>query len=306
VLEKIVVLVGPTASGKTGLALALARRFDAEIVGADSMQVYRGMDIGTAKPTRQERTAVPHHLIDIVDPDEAFHAGRYRDAADRAVEEIRRRGKLPLVVGGTGLYVKVLLHGLFREPGAGRASRSWPEQLSMYGRFGSSPHAALARVDPAAARTVHPNDRVRAQRALDVFLRTGRSIMDLRDPHRFQENRYDALVVGLCPGRDELRRRIDTRVDGMIRAGLMEEVRGLLLDGYAPDLPSMKGLGYRHMAGVLHGSWSMETGREAMKRDTRRYAKRQRTWFRHQESVAWFHASDPAHAICETIRRFLS
>jgi len=302
--RRIVALVGSTAVGKTGLALRLARTLDAEIVSADSMQIYRGMDIGTAKPTPEQQALAPHHLIDIVDPDEAFHAGRYREAADRAVEGIRGRGKLPLVVGGTGLYIKALLHGLFHDPPA-EPRASWAERLASYGRFAGDPHEALARVDPATARTIHPHDRVRARRALDVFVRTGKSITALRDLHGFQENRYDALVVGLRMDRTSLVRRIDARVDAMVRAGLLDEVRGLLDDGYGADLPSMKGLGYRHMVRFLEGAWSMETATENLKRDTRRYAKRQRTWFEHQETVVWFHGPDPAETICETIQRFL-
>jgi tRNA dimethylallyltransferase len=303
--KKIVVLVGPTAAGKTALALRLARVFPVEVVGADSMQIYRGMDIGTAKPTLEERDRVPHHLIDRVYPDEAFHAGRYREEADQAVREIHGRGNVPLVVGGTGLYVKALLHGLFHEP-RGTASASWQERLAAYRRFGTHPHEVLARLDPPAARAIHPNDRVRAERALDVLERTGMSITELRGRHRFREKRYDALVVGLCPERGELYRRIDLRVDRMVRTGLLDEVAGLLRLGYAQDLPSMRGLGYRHMTCVLDGSWTMETALETLKRDTRRYAKRQHTWFRHQESVTWVHEPDPLYVICETIQRFLA
>ncbi len=300
---KVVALVGPTAVGKTVLSLRLADLLKAEIVGADSMQVYRGMDIGTAKPSPEERAAVVHHLIDIVYPDEAFHAKRYQQEADRTVEELRRRGKVPLVVGGTGLYIKALFHGLFDDPPR-HENESWRQRMEPYQRFGEDPYPMLVRVDPAAARNIHPNDSVRAQRALDVFFRTGKSITDLRSRHRFQENRYESLLVGLRMDRETLNRRINTRVDRMIRTGLLEEVQGLMLQGYSPDLPPMKSLGYRHMACVLKGTWALDDAIETLKRDTRRYAKRQRTWFQHQERVVWFHETDPVEKIYETIQRF--
>ncbi len=304
--KKIVVLVGPTSVGKTGLSLTLARALRAEIVSADSMQIYRGMDIGTAKPTRQEMRSVPHHLIDVVNPDEMFNAKRYQEAADHAVQSILHREKVPLVVGGTGLYVKALLHGLFPaaelEPGgtAGSPPRNTAD------RDVPAPFTVLAQVDPAAAGRIHPNDRVRAQRALDVFTRTGTSITVWQAKHRFREDRYDALVVGLRMEREILYRRIHNSVNRMVREGLLEEVRGLIDRGYSPDLPSMQSLGYRHMAGVLDGSWSMELGVETMKRDTRRYAKRQMTWFQNQESVAWFEGENTPEKISVSIQRFLN
>jgi len=300
---RIVVLVGPTAVGKTSRALQLAARFSAEIVSADSMQVYRGMDIGTAKPTAAERAAAVHHLIDIVSPDQAFDAKRFQRAADRAVAQIRERGRMPLVVGGTGLYVKALLHGLFHDPGGGGGG-AWAPRVEAYRRLGEEPHAALLRVDPAAALAIHPNDRVRAQRALDVFLRTGASITAHRAGHRFREDRYEALVVGLRMERESLSRRIDLRVKAMVRRGLLEEVAGLLRQGFSADLPPMQSLGYRHMQTVLSGSASLEEARELLARDTRRYAKRQMTWFQHQESVTWFDASDPPEGMYERIQAF--
>jgi len=300
----IVVLVGPTAAGKSGLAVRLAEPLGAEIVSADSMQVYRGMDVGTAKPSLEERRGIPHHLIDIADPDESFHAARYQREADRAISDIVGRGRVPLVVGGTGLYVKALLHGLFPESHPIR-EETWMERLSRYAPFGDDPHALLQQIDPQGASRIHCRDRARAQRALDVYLRTGRSISELQKEHGFRENRYRALVVGLCPERMTLYRRIEKRVDRMMKDGLLEEVAALLAAGYGPELPSMKALGYRHMVSVLKGKMPLESAVEALKRDTRRYAKRQITWFRNQEEVFWTQAGQERE-ILDRIQNFLA
>ncbi len=299
----IVVLVGPTAAGKSSLALRLAEQIPAEIVSADSMQVYRGMDIGTAKPSVEDRARIPHHLIDIADPDESFHAARYQKEADQAIAGILGRGRLPLVVGGTGLYVKALLHGLFAEADPIR-EKTWSARLGRYAPFGDDPHALLAQVDPEGARRIHCRDRVRVQRALDVYLRTGRSIADWQQDHGFRENRYRFLIIGLCPDRKSLYRRIDERVDRMMKEGLLEEVSALLAAGYGPELPSMKALGYRHMAAVIAGAATLESAVEALKRDTRRYAKRQITWFRNQEEVLWIQP-EPERVIVDRIQNFL-
>ncbi len=284
--KKIFVLVGPTAVGKSSLALRLAPELNAEIVSADSMQIYRGMDIGTGKPTDEERRRVAHHLVDCVEPDEPFHAVRFQEEADRAIEDIRARGKTPMVVGGTGLYVKALLHGLFEDPGMNRFEK-WDKKLHHYKSLGNNPHQSLEAVDPEAARRIHPNDEVRARRALEVFLRTGRSITVLQRRHGFQQERYQALTLGLTMDRERLFDRIHTRIDRMVRAGLLEEVRTLLARGYSPELPSMRSLGYRHMAKVVAGDWEMSDAVRLLKRDTRRYAKRQFTWFYNQEKAEW-------------------
>lgn len=302
--KRILVLVGPTAVGKTFLALRLAPELNAEIVSADSMQIYRGMDIGTGKPTAEERRRVPHHLIDFVNPDESFQAAQYREVADEAIDDILQRGKTAVVVGGTGLYVKVLLHGLFEDP-AGNLSQTWQEKLNYYRSLGEDPYNKLKRMDPEAARHIHPNDQVRSRRALEVLLRTGQSITALQRRHGFQQDRYEALVIGLTMDRSHLFERIDARVDGMVRQGLLGEVRGLMEAGYPPELPSMRGLGYRHMSRVVMGELEMSEGVRLMKRDTRRYAKRQYTWFRHQEKVQWFEAPSGVERIRETIRAFL-
>jgi tRNA dimethylallyltransferase len=301
---RILVLVGPTAVGKTSLAVLLAPELNAEIVSADSMQIYRGMDIGTSKPTPEERRRVAHHLIDIVDPDDSFHAVQFQEQADRAIQDILGRGKTAMVVGGTGLYVKVLLHGLFEDPG-GKAFDKWDEKLNYYKALSEDPHKTLKALDPDAAGRIHPNDHVRAQRALEVFLRTGRSITDLQKKHGFQQDRYEALIIGLTMDREQLFERINTRVDEMVRAGLLDEVRTLMAMGHSPDLPSMRSLGYRHMTEVIAGRKGMSEAVRLFKRDTRRYAKRQYTWFHNQEKVEWLEAPFQAERILETIRAFL-
>lgn len=302
--KRILVLVGPTAVGKTSLALQLAQELNAEIVSADSMQVYRGMDIGTSKPTLEERRRVAHHLIDVVNPDESFHAVQFQEEADRAIEDIHTRGKTAMIVGGTGLYVKVLVHGLFEDPSVGKFDK-WAEKLNYYGSLGESPHKKLESLDPAAAQRIHPNDHVRARRALEVFLRTGKSITDLQKKHGFKQDRYKALIIGLTRDRERLFDRINARVDEMLRAGLLEEVRSLMARGYSPDLPSMRSLGYRHMTKVIAGEMEVSEAVRLFKRDTRRYAKRQYTWFNLQEKVEWLTAPFLAEGILVTIRAFL-
>jgi tRNA dimethylallyltransferase len=262
------------------------------------------MDIGTGKPTAEERRQVAHHLIDIVDPDESFHAVQYQTEADRAIEGILGRKKTTLVVGGTGLYVKALLHGLFEDSRTKRLKK-WEEKLSYYKSLGDNPHKILEELDPEAAGRIHPNDEVRARRALEVFRRTGQSITAFQKRHRFQQDRYKALIIGLIMDRGQLFERINARLDEMLRKGLLEEVRGLMEQGYSPDLPSMRSIGYRHMSKVITGDLDYSAAVRVFKRDTRRYAKRQYTWFHHQEKVKWFPASGQEERILETIRAFL-
>ncbi len=302
--KRILLLVGPTAVGKTSLALRLAPELNAEIISADSMQVYRGMDIGTSKPTVEERRRVAHHVIDVVDPDESFHAVQFQEAADRAIEDIHARGKTAMIVGGSGLYVKALLHGLFEDPSVDKFNK-WDEKLNYYESLGENTHKTLESLDPSAAQRIHPNDHVRVRRALEVFLRTGKSITDLQKEHGFQQDRYKALTIGLTMDREGLFERINARVDAMVRAGLLDEVQALMARGHAPDLPSMRSLGYRHMTKVIAGEMEMSEAVRLFKRDTRRYAKRQYTWFNNQEKVEWLAAPFRAEGIPETIRAFL-
>ena len=227
---RVIVICGPTATGKTAAGIALARALGGEIISADSMQVYRRMDIGTAKPTAAERAAVAHHLIDVVDPDEPFDAARYAAQARAEVLALHRRGAVPVIVGGTGLYIKALLHGLFRSDAGDPAVR---RRLAAEAETGGirELHARLAACDPESARRLHPNDTARILRALEVFEVTGRSISGFHREHRFAEAPFDALQIGLHLDRDVLYERIDCRVDAMLAAGLEDEVRGLLCRG---------------------------------------------------------------------------
>ena len=283
----IIVIAGPTCVGKTGTTIALAEGLRGEIIGADAMQVYRRLDIGTAKPTEEERARVPHHLIDVADPDEPFSAARFKALADGVVRDLHRRGAPAFVAGGTGLYIKALTRGLFetREVDASirkrlRAEAEGDGLAMLYRR--------LQEVDRESAQKVHPNDRYRILRALEVFESTGSPISRHHQDHRFSGCPYRVLKMGLFMDREILYGRINRRVDQMIASGLVEEVKGLLDAGFGPQLKSMQSIGYRHMVGFLLGALSWDEAVETLKRDTRRYAKRQYTWFRADREMVWF------------------
>lgn len=281
----VLALVGPTASGKTALALELAAALDAEIVNADSRQVYRGLDIGSAKPSAAERRAVAHHVIDVVDPDEAFHAAAYHRLALAAVEDIHRRGRRALVVGGTGLYVKVLRGGLFAGPARDPALRT---ELEAEERAApGSLHRRLTAVDPESAARLHPNDAIRLVRALEVFAATGRSIAELQREHGFGARPFRFHSIAIDVSREELNRRIDLRCRAMLDAGFLDEVRRLLEAGYGPELPAMRSVGYREMVAHVRGEISLQDALGQMARATRQLAKRQRTWFRNDPETEW-------------------
>lgn len=286
---RVAILVGPTAVGKTALALELARQIGAEIVNADSLQVYRELDIGTAKPTREERARVPHHLLDVVDPREPYDAARYSREGRAVLAQLAALGAPPLVVGGTGLYLKALLYGLFPQgsPRGGLRQRLRRE-LAESGL--AQLHRRLESLDPATAARLHPHDSYRILRALEVMETTGRPLSHLFAAHRFQDCPYRVLKLGLTRPREELYRCIDLRVEAMLAAGWLEEVRGLL-DRYPPDLKPLQALGYRHLSNFLTGRWSWEEALELLRRDTRRYAKRQLTWFKADPEVTWFEPS---------------
>lgn len=285
-LPKIVVICGPTAVGKTAFAIDLAEAFNGEIVGADSMQIYRFMNIGTAKPTRGERARIPHHMIDIVEPDEPFDAERFAERAGMAIAGILDKDKLPVVAGGTGLYIKALIHGLFRTPGVDARIRERLKSEAL--KAGPATlHARLVRCDPEAAGRIDPNDAHRICRALEVFEMTGRPISEFHRLHRFADDRFDALKIGLRMERSALYERIDRRVEQMIRAGFREEVRRLMEMGYATELKSMQSIGYRHMASYLRERIAWDDAVRTLKRDTRRFAKRQMTWFGADKRIHW-------------------
>jgi tRNA dimethylallyltransferase len=299
----VVLVAGPTGSGKTAFAIQLARQCTGEIVGADSMQVYRRMDIGTAKPTPLEQVAVPHHMIDILDPDQDFDAADYAAMAAGVIQGIVARGRTPLVVGGTGFYIKALIYGLF-EPG--RSDPALRRRLNREAESKGLPalYRRLQQVDRASAERIHPNDTYRIVRALEVYELTGDSLTVVQQRHRFRQRRYNTLEFGLAWPRKDLYERIDHRVDQMIRQGFEQEVAGLLAAGYSRGLKSMQSLGYRHLAAVLAGEVDLPEAVAALKRDHRRYAKRQLTWFRAQPSMHWLDP-DRSAAAGDLIDRFL-
>jgi len=280
----LLVLVGPTAVGKTDVAVRLAARLPLEAVSADSRQVYRGMDIGTGKPTPAERAALPHHLLDVVDPHERYHAARFRREALEAIEAIRARGRLALVVGGTGLYVRALLKGLHPAPPADPTVRRELE-ASLAAHGPEALHRRLAARDPRAAARLHPRDHVRIVRALEVDVLGGRGA-ERADWARAVPP-FRLLMVGLRQPREALNRRIGDRVRGMVARGMMAEVRQLLAAGYDDTLPAMGGIGYRQFAAVLRGAISEADAVRLMIRDTTRYAKRQMTWFARDPEIRW-------------------
>ena len=282
----LIVVVGPTAAGKTALAVRVALDIDAEVVSADSMQVYRHFDVGTAKPDAAERRGVPHHLIDVAEPDEPFSAARFVTLADAAISEIRGRGRRIVVAGGTGLYVRALLHGLFEAPPPDPEIRARHQAIRDQDGVVTL-HAALQRVDPEAAGRINPADFVRISRALEVYEQLGRPISSLQAGHRFADRRYPAVRLGLSPSRDALRQRIEQRVDRMMAAGWLDEVRGLVQRGLGESAP-MGALGYRQLRAHLQGALDLAEAVRQTKRDTWRFARRQLNWFGSEPDTTWF------------------
>ncbi|MFH1034815.1 MAG: tRNA (adenosine(37)-N6)-dimethylallyltransferase MiaA [Pseudomonadota bacterium] len=301
-MSGLLVLVGPTAVGKTALALALARRFGAEVVNADSVQVYRGLDIGSAKPTPAERAQVPHHLVDVADPQEDMSAARFAGLADEAIADIQARGRRVLLTGGTGLYVKALLWGLAPAPPVDEAlrqqlRRQWEEQGP------AALHARLAALDPASAQRLPANDRQRVLRALEVCLQTGEPFSRRLASHGFSRARYPHLLLGLERPRPELNQRIEERCRQMWREGLLEEVAGLLAAGVSPQARGLQSLGYRQALGVVRDRLTPQAALQEMTQKTRAYAKRQMTWFRGLEGINWCPADD-LEALTALVRPF--
>ena len=301
---KIVIVLGPTAVGKTELALAVAPKVNAEIVNADSQQVYRYLDIGTGKPSKPERERVRHHLIDVVNPDEDFNAARYRQLAAASIDEIHKRGAKVLVSGGTGLYLKALTGGLFSGPSQDTELRANLErEIAQIGL--AALYDRLIAIDPGANTKIHPNDRQRIIRALEVYQRTGRPLSEWQNEHRFQEEAFQVLKIGLARARDELYDLISRRSESMIRAGLLDEVRGLMERGYELDLKPLRSVGYRQMGEVIEGIKGLPEAMAEMKQETRRLAKRQLTWFRSDPEIRWFHPEKQEREIGELVQAFL-
>ncbi|MCR8641620.1 tRNA (adenosine(37)-N6)-dimethylallyltransferase MiaA [Paenibacillus sp. N1-5-1-14] len=282
----LLVLVGPTAVGKTNLSLTLAEQHQCEIISGDSMQVYRGMDIGTAKASMEERARITHHMIDTHHPDDPFSVAEFQERVRTLIPEIHSRGKLPFIVGGTGLYVESVCYNYqFSEANSDEDLR---QQLDAFAILHGDQalHDQLREVDPASAERLHPNDRRRIIRAIEVFRVTGTKLSE-QLANQTKESPYNLCIVGLTMDRALLYKRIEERIDIMIEQGLVDEVKRLIDEGCNPDSVAMKGLGYKEIIGYLRGEYSYEGAVELLKRDTRRFAKRQLSWFRHMKDIQW-------------------
>jgi len=300
---RLIIITGPTASGKSSLAVDLAIELGGEIISADSMQVYRGMDIGTAKPTTKERRGVRHHLIDVVDPDEEFNAAIFRSLAEAVIGGITARQKPCFLVGGTGLYIKTLLGGLFECPPTDPELRKKLfRECDEYGP--SDLHQRLEKLDPESAQKIHLNDRARLIRALEVIALTDQPLSSLVQEHGFKENPFKTLKICLNMNRELLYHLINERSLRMMEAGLVAETKKLLEMGYSPELKPMKSLGYRHAVALLKRECDQDEMVRQLQTDTRRYAKRQLTWFRADPDIAWV-APEDKDLIKEKIRVFI-
>ena len=288
--SSLICILGPTAVGKTEIAIQVAQRLNAEIVSLDSRQIYRGMDIGTAKPTPDQRGAVPHHLIDCVEVDQPFSVAEYQQLADVAITEIHGRGKRTMAVGGAGLYFRGIIDGLFDGPGADTDIRAkLQREADEHGN--TALHERLRRCDPAAADRVHPNNLVRVIRALEIYELTGKPISTLQGQWKKSEPRYPFRAFGLNIAREMLYRRIEDRADRMVEAGLIEEVKWLLDQGYPRNCVAMKSFGYKELIEYLDGKRTLDEAIALLKQNTRRFAKRQLTWFRNDPRIEWLDIS---------------
>jgi tRNA dimethylallyltransferase len=286
----LIVLVGPTAVGKTETSISLAQRLDGEIVSADSRLLYRGMDIGTAKPSLLERQLVPHHLVDIADPNETWSLAIYQSEAQHAIEDISRRGRLPFLVGGTGQYIRAVTHGW--QPPEVQPDTRLRDTLSQWASEigGSGLYERLAILDPLAAERIDPRNVRRTVRALEVIFLTGKKFSE---QSRSQDPLYRTLVLGLSRSREELYGRIDARIDQILAGGLVHEVEGLLAKGYAPELPALSAIGYREIITFLQGKMTLEEAITQIRRSTRLFVRRQANWFKPDDpSIRWFSAGD--------------
>jgi tRNA dimethylallyltransferase len=302
---KLIIILGATGVGKSEIALELAEAIGGEIVNADSQQVYRHLEIGTGKPSKTDRDRVPHHVIDVVNPDEEFNVAAYRRLAVGSIDNIERRDRKILVCGGTGLYIKALTEGLFTGPAASQEIR---EELrsEIEGRGLASVFARLQIIDPAATSWIHPNDRQRIIRALEVFALTGKSISEWQREHGFSEHCFETLKIGLNRPREELYGLINRRCDRMIDEGLVDEVKNLIAMGYELTLPPLGSVGYRHVGLFLTGVMPLDDAVALMKRDTRRLAKRQLTWFRRDKEIHWRHPDKDRRNIAQMAKEFLA
>ena len=306
--KKIVVICGPTASGKTALSIALAKAFDGEVVSADSMQIYRRMDIGTAKPTKQEMDGVPHHMLDVAEPGEAYSVSRYVEETTACVEDILARGKLPIICGGTGLYIDGLIRGTDYQPAG--TDNGIREQLEgeWEAQGAEQMMARLAAVDPDSATRLHLSDKRRILRALEVYLATGETITVHNARTKEIPPRYEAVMIGLnTEPRQILYDRIDRRVGIMLEQGLLQEVQSLLEDGLLEGTAA-QAIGYKELLAYFRGEMTLETAADLIRQKSRNYAKRQLTWFRRDERVKWivYNAPEAAQAVLQEATNYLT
>lgn len=300
---KLLIILGPTAAGKSEMAVALAAKIGAEIINADSQQVYRYMNLGTGKPSRADREQVTHHLIDVVDPEEEFNVAIFRRMALETIDNIHARGKKVVVCGGTGLYLKALTRGLFVGPEQDPEVRSELACEIQEKGLGAL-YQRLIEIDPAAHSRIHPNDRQRIVRALEVHQLTGKPMSQWQKEHNFGDESFDTLKIGLQRERAELYELINRRCERMIGDGLLDEVRDLAAKGYSLDLKPLQSLGYRQMGLVLEGRSKIEQAVKEMKQETRHLAKRQLTWFRQDHEIRWLHPEKQRQEIIESVQRF--
>jgi len=307
-LQKICILAGPTAVGKTEISLVLAKSLCGEIISADSAQVYKYMDIGTAKLKEEEMQGIRHYMIDEVTPDMDFSVAQFREKAELYIKDINDRGKLPIITGGTGLYINSLLNNLDFTDSISDEEYRKEMQETAQAKGNEYVHAMLEAVDPASYKRLHPNDLRRVIRALEVYKHTGRPISYFQEESRKQPPRYDFAYITLTMDRRKLYERIDQRVDKMMASGLVEEVEGLIKRGYGRELNSMQALGYKEIADYLHGLVTKDEAVRILKRDTRHYAKRQLTWFRGDKRVNWVDVDSffRKEVIVENIIRYIA
>ncbi len=286
--NKIIVIVGPTAVGKTYVSIELAKKFNTEVVSADSMQIYKGMDIGTAKITEEEKNNIEHHMIDIINPDETYSVSDFKDKAEEIIDNLLLKNKTPIIVGGSGLYVNSLIYDL--DFGNAKSNEKIRDYYNYYYKEHGEDklYEKLQKIDPQSAEKIHKNNVKRVIRALEFYDITGIKFSEINTDIRKPSNKYDCILIGLSMERKMLYDRINQRVDKMIDEGLIEEVKSLLNKGYNKDLVSMKGIGYKEIIDYLDGNMSLDESIDILKRNTRRFAKRQYTWFLRDDKVKWF------------------
>lgn len=304
--QPLIILTGPTAAGKTALSVRLAKAIGGEIISADSMQVYRGMDIGSAKATKEEMGGIRHHLIDVLEPSEEFNVTRFQSMALDAMKEIQEAGHIPIVAGGTGFYIQALLYDIdFTENDGDMAFRHELERLAEE-KGPECLHERLKQVDPESAAAIHPNNRKRVIRALEFYEKTGMKISDHNEAEQKKESPYQFVYYVLTMDRARLYERIDARVDRMAAAGLVDEVKALKDAGLTKDMVSMQGLGYKEILDFLDGNMSLEEAVSVIKRDTRHFAKRQLTWFKRERDVTWLNLPDYNNDRTKVLEKILS